>query len=192
MRSNKTRFWQNILGTFLGDANLDGRINAMDLNQVGLNWLEANVTGWEHGDFNGDGLVNAMDLNILGINWLSGEAVAAAGNTAQRCIPRAPLAAVAAIIPPTVTDAAFADQNGQQLASSFPTREHLTPDRSKIDRYPHQDDIAETIANRVARRFRLGGTSSDFGTDGQSDADLVADPESEIVDQLLASLVPLR
>jgi hypothetical protein len=79
---------QDILGTFLGDANLDGRVNAADLNQVGLNWRETNVMGWELGDFNGDGFVNAMDLNILGLNWRNGEAVAAAaaGNSAQQRI----------------------------------------------------------------------------------------------------------
>jgi hypothetical protein len=165
----------------------------MDLNQVGLNWRKPNVIGWERGDFNGDSLVNAMDLNIVGINWLNGEVGAAAVDSGiQRRVPRAPLAAAGATIPPTVTDAAFADQDGHQLASSFPSIERLKPDSGKTDRYPQLDDVAEMLAKRVARRFRISGASSDFGIDRESDADSVTEPESEIVDQLLASLVPLR
>lgn len=52
-----------------GDANLDGKVNATDLNVAGINWLRG--AQWSGGDFNGDGLVNAGDLNILAINWLT-------------------------------------------------------------------------------------------------------------------------
>ena len=166
----------------------------MDLNQVGLNWREANVTGWQSGDFNGDGLVNAMDLNIVGINWLNGvAAVAVAAEVgAQRRIPRAPLAAVEATIPPTVTDAAFANQYGPQLASSRSTIERMAPDDGKIDRYLHPDDITETIGKLVSGLFRLSSAPADLGTDHQGDVDSVAELESVIVDQILASLFSQR
>jgi predicted outer membrane repeat protein len=80
-----------------GDVNLDGMVDAIDLNLVGLNWLQ-DVTGWCSGDLTSDGVVDARDLNKLGLNWLqdvSSEAVAVVG----RRVPRAPLAdhAVAAI-----------------------------------------------------------------------------------------------
>ncbi len=52
----------------LGDANLDGTVDAGDLNQVGINW-QAAIATWSAGDFNGDGGVNAADLNDLGIAW---------------------------------------------------------------------------------------------------------------------------
>lgn len=52
-----------------GDSNLDGRVDAQDLNAVGLNWLGTDKV-WSDGDFNGDGVVNAEDLNDLGLNWL--------------------------------------------------------------------------------------------------------------------------
>ena len=52
----------------LGDANLDGSVNASDLNALGQNWLGQPNT-WQLGDFNADGTVNAGDLNKIGQNW---------------------------------------------------------------------------------------------------------------------------
>ncbi len=52
----------------LGDANLDGIVNASDLNALGQNWLGSPNT-WQLGDFNADGTVNAGDLNNIGQNW---------------------------------------------------------------------------------------------------------------------------
>ena len=51
-----------------GDANLDGMVNALDLNQLGLSWQLA-VSTWSGGDFTADGKVDAGDLNLLGIHW---------------------------------------------------------------------------------------------------------------------------
>jgi hypothetical protein len=183
---------QDILGTFLGDANLDGRVDATDLNQVGLNWLETNVAGWQSGDFNGDGVVNAMDLNVLGLNWRSGEAAAAAPAAAEdsvpQRIPRAPLAAEAKI-KPAATDAALADRYGGQAASSLATIERPAAGRGVVVPYPRPDGIAETLAKRVAGRIRFNVVSSERGRDHQFDGDAVAEVESEIVDQILASLI---
>ena len=56
-------------GPFLmGDSNLDGIVNAVDLNAVGQSWQQADKM-WSTGDFNGDNTVNAADLNELGQNW---------------------------------------------------------------------------------------------------------------------------
>ncbi len=60
-----------------GDSNLDGTVNATDLNAVGQNWLETGKT-WESGDFNGDDTTNAQDLNAVGQNWLKTSAAPAA------------------------------------------------------------------------------------------------------------------
>ena len=62
----------------LGDANLDLRVNSMDLNEVGIAWQSDNHN-WSNGNFTG-GSVNAGDLNDLAINW-------------QAVHPDAPLAA---------------------------------------------------------------------------------------------------
>ncbi len=57
-------------GTSLpGDANLDGRNNAADLNAIGSNWLADDTGSWGDGDFNGDGSTDATDLNELGRFW---------------------------------------------------------------------------------------------------------------------------
>ena len=52
----------------LGDANLDGSVNAHDLNSLGKNWL-GNPNAWQWGDFTADGTVDASDLNQLAQNW---------------------------------------------------------------------------------------------------------------------------
>ena len=76
-----------------GDANEDGRVDAADLNILGLNWQESGKTRSE-GDFTGDGIVNAADLNVLGINWQTG--VGAAASVAE---PSAMMLLAAAILP---------------------------------------------------------------------------------------------
>ena len=63
----------------LGDANLDGTANAIDLNAVGLNWLDS-PNSWSGGDFTADGVTDAADLNVLGLNWLNAIAVGADQN----------------------------------------------------------------------------------------------------------------
>ncbi len=94
---------ENILGTFMGDANLDGIVDARDLNVVGVNWR--GNAGWAGGDFTGDGQVSAQDLNLIGINWRSGAAAALAGD--HQRVPRAPLAD--AVVPRAVVDAAIVE-----------------------------------------------------------------------------------
>ena len=59
-----------------GDANLDGTVNANDLNALALNWQQAGAL-WSTGDFTGEGNVNPADLNALGLNWQSSIAQAA-------------------------------------------------------------------------------------------------------------------
>lgn len=70
--------WIKKLGTLPGDANLDGDVNAGDLNVVGINW-QSSSNKWSEGNFDGISGVTAGDLNIVGINWQqSGEAPLAA------------------------------------------------------------------------------------------------------------------
>ncbi len=52
----------------LGDANLDGSVDALDLNELGQRWRQQD-NQWSHGDFTADGAINALDLNEMGQNW---------------------------------------------------------------------------------------------------------------------------
>ena len=47
----------------LGDATLDGKVEAIDLNLLGVFWQNNTVTSWGQGDFDGNGIVNVNDLN---------------------------------------------------------------------------------------------------------------------------------
>jgi hypothetical protein len=113
---------ENIIGTFMGDANLDGKVNAADLDQVGINWQRTNGAGWSDGDFTGNGAVNTQDLNVIGVNWRSGEPAAAVAHTR---LPQAPLAAVyeAAVDPVDIavrhiaTDGRVAAQDAPRLSA---------------------------------------------------------------------------
>ena len=62
-----------------GDANLNGAVDAQDLNSLGVNWQQP-VALWSAGDFSANGTVAAEDLNALGIHWQ--ESIAAAGASA--------------------------------------------------------------------------------------------------------------
>ena len=88
-----THLVENILGTFMGDTNLDGAIDVTDLNQVGIHWQQLSGATWATGDLTGDGAVTAADLGLIGLNWQRGIGLGAAART-----PRAALAASA--IPP--------------------------------------------------------------------------------------------
>jgi hypothetical protein len=59
-----------------GDSNLDLTVDAGDLNNMAVNWLDSPNT-WMGGDFDGSGIVDAGDLNLLGLNWQQSNAAAA-------------------------------------------------------------------------------------------------------------------
>lgn len=56
----------------VGDADLNGIVNASDLNALGGNWQQTNLTSWAGADFDGDGAATAADLNGIGRNWQHG------------------------------------------------------------------------------------------------------------------------
>lgn len=63
-------------GWLTGDADLNGRVDAADLNALALNWRQEG--NWIDGDFTGDGWVDAADLNELALNWRQPVSMAAA------------------------------------------------------------------------------------------------------------------
>ena len=62
------------INSFPGDFDLNGQVVAGDLNILGGNWQQTELTSWAQGDSNGDGLADARDLNDLGANWQQGAA----------------------------------------------------------------------------------------------------------------------
>jgi hypothetical protein len=55
--------------TYSGDANLDGKVNAIDFNALAANYGAASAKLWINGDFNYDGAVNSLDFTALGQNF---------------------------------------------------------------------------------------------------------------------------
>ena len=64
--------------TYLGDANLDGTVNALDFNALASNFGSSGVP-WTSGDFNYDGTVNTLDFSALAANFGSTLGVPALG-----------------------------------------------------------------------------------------------------------------
>ena len=63
-------FRNSLVGPFLiGDANLDGIVNAADLDALATHW-QGDHQKWSDGNFTGYG-VNSSDLNVLALNWQS-------------------------------------------------------------------------------------------------------------------------
>jgi hypothetical protein len=50
--------------TYVGDANLDGKVDGSDYNRVDNGYL-LNLTGWANGDFNYDGSVDGNDYSMI-------------------------------------------------------------------------------------------------------------------------------
>ncbi|MGD0768916.1 MAG: choice-of-anchor Q domain-containing protein [Tepidisphaeraceae bacterium] len=92
--------------TLLGDANLDGLVNAADFTILAANFNQ-NVTGWDQGDFNYDGIVNAADFTDLAANFNQGISLPAAEMTASVAAPAiaSTITTVAASNTPTVATA---------------------------------------------------------------------------------------
>ncbi len=74
--SSDVVFWvENLAGTAMGDANLDGQVNLLDLDIVGANFNQSGA--WHLGDFNCDGVVNLLDLDTIGAGFGAPTAFAA-------------------------------------------------------------------------------------------------------------------
>jgi hypothetical protein len=57
--------------TYIGDANLDGKVNSTDLAMLSANWVQSGK-GWHQGDFDYNGKVNLLDLILFVNNWQAG------------------------------------------------------------------------------------------------------------------------
>jgi hypothetical protein len=60
---------EEMMGTFMGDLNLDGAVDAADLAILAANYGAAGDWGWSDGDINGDSAIDAADLALLATNY---------------------------------------------------------------------------------------------------------------------------
>ncbi len=157
-------FVTSVAETLWGDATNDGRVDAGDLNQIGLNWRQTVCGGWADGDFNGDSFIDAADLNVIGVNWLISAAPQAADTALienQGLVARTPRAAFyrsathqTALIhkPPqmifdlpieTITPTISQAPIHQQLTAGY--RRNVTARHSPADREPIPPKIADEV-----------------------------------------------
>ena len=52
-----------------GDANLDGRVDVLDLAILAANYRKHVTGGWMQADFNNDGVVDVEDLALLAASY---------------------------------------------------------------------------------------------------------------------------
>ncbi len=143
VESNDVAVFLASIGSLLGDANLDGVVNAADLNLVGVNWLASHCVNWSGGDFSGDGAVTAVDLNAIGLHWRQ----SAAALAVVRRVPRAPLHVALATIPGTWVDAL--SRSGQLESSQLGALPQFA-DNTDI---PSESD-SNSLHTKRARRYR--------------------------------------
>ena len=86
-----------------GDANLDGRVDALDLAILAANYRKHVTGGWAQADFNYDGVVDVKDLALLAANYrhsLASDAVPAYDGLDAEAIRALSLAGVTMIPEP--------------------------------------------------------------------------------------------
>ena len=140
----------NALGSMSADSNLDGRVDAIDLNQVGINWQQSGDFGWSDGDFTCNGRVDSADLNEVGMHWRFGVAARA---KAPR-VPRAPLASGRTVVQADLAIAGTRDEV-KRIAST----ESYTPMESDLTDEIHR--ATRRRADRLTRQRRSQMDSSE-------------------------------
>jgi hypothetical protein len=53
----------------MGDANLDGETNDLDVSILAANWQRVGNMTWRTADFNKDSCVNDLDASLLASHW---------------------------------------------------------------------------------------------------------------------------
>ena len=133
---------EHILNTSMGDTNLDGRVDAQDLNAVGIHWRSSgDCLTWSVGDLDGDANVDAGDLNRIGLHWQSGVVA-----VARR--PRAPLAAV---IRESTVDEAFHRFGSDESELSENEASYQTKANDKL-RHRHRQVMRRDVDRRRPSR----------------------------------------
>jgi hypothetical protein len=83
--------------TYVGDANLDGQVDALDYERVDLAIGNSGVSGVAQGDLNYDGVVDALDYEQIDLNIGNGVGASLASATGAIFIPEPASIALLAI-----------------------------------------------------------------------------------------------
>jgi hypothetical protein len=148
--SDVLRLVEEVFGTSLGDTNLDGTVDAIDLNRVGRNWQRAGDLGWSDGDVNCDHVVDDRDLNLIASNWPA---------VAIRITPRGPRAAISARVVKINPVAAIDARHSLDRAdTTYLEQPHETQNNLKRG---HHDDYSQRRDRVTNYSFRIGDNVGD-------------------------------
>jgi hypothetical protein len=82
--------------TFAGDANLDGKVNALDFNALAANYGQNDGSQiWVNGDFDYSGNVNTGDFTLLAQNFNA--------SLSPGALPSSPLGSLGTVVPEPAT-----------------------------------------------------------------------------------------
>ena len=154
------------LGTAMGDSNLDGQVDAVDLNRVGIHWQNMGGESWSTGDFTCDGNVTTSDLNQLGLNWQFG--VAAPAQAA-----RAPRAALSAISRPSASGVSVAPTAVDQAVREMVAKPSISVD-ADLTAEPEQ-----ALGQRQRRQMAVRGSLPQASPERE-------DLQAQLADELFA------
>ncbi len=146
---------RDIIGTYFGDANLDGQVNNSDYLTVALNW--GGNGGWQHGDFNGDGVVNSADATTQAQNWMLGTTPSAAPAAPEAPVEAAPAELTEPAITPVVQAAETESSADDTAGRPRRRRRSALRSRSRRTRAVAEDGVFDTIGSAnplLARRSR--------------------------------------
>ena len=135
--------------TLLGDANLDGLVNAEDFTILSSNFNQP-VTGWDRGDFNYDGQVNAADFNDLAANFNQSASIAAVANA---------LAAAPAVVSATPTAVTVRTQS-TAAAPTAPKSKAVSVSKAVIAKGKPKAAVTMAYAASIAKNPSVGSTAT--------------------------------
>ncbi|MGA2440018.1 MAG: hypothetical protein ABSH08_03600 [Tepidisphaeraceae bacterium] len=135
--------------TLLGDANLDGLVNAADFTILAANFNQS-IRGWDQGDFNYDGLVNSTDFNDLAANFNQGVNIAAVANTR---------AAAPAVVSATPTTATVSTQS-TAAAAIAPKSKTVSSSKAVVAKGKPKAAVTTAYAASVVKNPSAGSTAT--------------------------------
>ena len=143
-KADTTFLIENILGSLMGDANLDGVVDQGDMNAVSLNWLTTGCATWANGNFDGDQRVDAMDLNYVGVNWMRAAAAPVGGVAVLPSVGRD------AAIQSFLVESDRGELDGEGAVDAGPTRDAAQLRRSELNHRRRQHRVGTQDAQSQA------------------------------------------